>query len=237
MVPLARLSLFGIPVTVRPSVYAVVLVLGWASGFSTVPTMAIWVVVVLTSLIVHELGHAITARSMGSEVAVELNGLGGLTLWTSPKAGLTPGRTALIAAAGSAAGFGLAGVTWGVGEMIGPLDGLGGLAVRIVIYVNVVWGLLNWLPVRPLDGGKLFQSALAKVAPRHGEAIARVVFIATGAAALVAAFRYRMVFVGVFAAWVLLTELGLGREAAPLPELAYEGGPEAEEPVPDAETG
>lgn len=235
---LARFRLFGIPVSVHASVLVVVLLLGWVSGFQALPTMAVWAFVVFVSLMVHELGHALTARSLGSDVAIELNGLGGLTRWSAPQAGMTPGRVALVSAAGSASGFIFAGLVWVVSQVWGPFGGLAGLGVRVLLYVNIVWGLLNWLPVRPLDGGHLLLAFLARVAPKSGDRIARAIFIGTAGAAVAAAFRYRLVFAGLFAAWILLSELGVGvRPAARLPEFGYDETEEDEEPVGESGPG
>lgn len=231
---LARFRLFGIPVSIHPSVLVIVVFLGWASGFQRLQTMTVWAAVVFVSLLVHELGHALTARSMGSEVAIELNGFGGLTRWTAPTGGMTPGRTALVSAAGSASGFLFAGAAWVAGELWGPFGGLAGLATRVLFYVNVVWGLLNWLPVRPLDGGHLLLAFLARVAPKNTDRIARTIFIGTAAVAAAVAFRYRLVFAGLFAVWMLLSELGTAaRPSAPLPAFGYDDEPDDEEPVPE----
>ena len=225
--PLARFRIFGIPVSIHASVLFVVVVLGWASGFQELPSMAVWAVVVFVSLMVHELGHALTARSYGSEVAIELNGLGGLTRWSASPKGMTPGRTALVSAAGSASGFLLAGVAWVVREIWGPFGGLAGLGVPVLLYVNIVWGLLNWLPVRPLDGGHLLLAFLARVAPQRGEAIARGIFIATAGSAVLVAFRYRMLFIGIFAVWALMGEFaGSRQDSVAIPEFRYDDRPE-----------
>ncbi len=233
---LARFRIFDIPVSVHASVLFVVVVLGWASGFQAASTMAVWGVVVFVSLMVHELGHALTARSYGATVSIELNGLGGLTRWSSPPEGMTPGRTALVSAAGSASGFLLAGVAWVISEVWGPFGGLAGLGVRVLFYVNIVWGLLNWLPVRPLDGGHLLLAFLARVAPRRGEAIARAVFIVTAGLAVLAAVRYRMLFIGIFAVWALMGEFaGERREPVGIPEFRYDEPDDdrGDDPVPE----
>lgn len=220
---LARFRLFGVPVSVHPSSVVVVLLLGWLSGYQRPATLGIWAGVVYVSLLIHELGHALTARSIGSDVSIELNGFGGLTRWTTPEGGLTPGRTALVSAAGSAAGFAFAGVAWLVHQATGPFDGLGELTYHVLFYVNVVWGLLNWLPVRPLDGGHLLLAFLARVAPAGGMRVARAIFVGTAAVAVVAAVRYRLVMAGVLAAWILFSELGAGiRLTTPPPEFGYE---------------
>ena len=57
-----------------------------------------WVAIVFVSILVHELGHALTARTMGAAVEIELNGVGGLTRWSVPASEFGPGRRALVAA-------------------------------------------------------------------------------------------------------------------------------------------
>ena len=80
--------------------------------------IAAWIAIVFVSILVHELGHALTARAYGAEVEIELNGVGGLTRWSIPSDRLGPGRRALVAAAGSAVG----GQSWS-----SSCSGLGGL--------------------------------------------------------------------------------------------------------------
>lgn len=227
---LVRFTLSGIPVSIRPTAVLTVLFLGWFGGYQRPGTVGVWIAVVFASLMVHELGHALTARSLGAPtVEIELNGFGGLTLWTSPRGGISPGRRALVAAAGSAAGFGFAGLAWAVSEIWGPFTGHGGLAVRLLIYANVFWGLLNWLPFRPLDGGHLLLALLARVAPIRGQTIARATFIVTAALAVAAAFRFGFPFAGVFAVWLLGSELGLvDRMTASPPPFGYDDEDEEE---------
>lgn len=230
---LARFRLFGVPVSIHPSVVVVVVLLGWLSGLRRPGGLAVWIGAVFLSLLVHELGHALTARRLGSEVEIELAGLGGLTRWTTPVSGVTPGRTALVSAAGSLAGFLLAGVVWAVSEVWGPFRGLAGLAVQVIFYANIVWGLLNWLPIRPLDGGHLLLAFLHRVAPQRAQGIARAVFIGTAAVGGVFAFSRGLLFAAALAGWMLISELGASRPvAAPIPEFGYDDPDEgtAEEP-------
>lgn len=226
-----RFRLFGMPVTVRMSFLLIAALIGFLGVGSPAETAA-WIVIVFVSILVHELGHAFTARMYGSSVSIELNGLGGLTRWSVPEGELTPGRRASIAAAGSAIGLLFGGLVWLVAGQFGPYGSLVAFILESTIYVNVFWGLLNWLPIRPLDGGHLLESLLEKIAPKRGEMIAKVVFIVTAAAALVAAIRFRMIFVAVLAGWLLLSEFsfGMGSERPPsgLPTLSYDDEPEAE---------
>src|SRR5437016_2491445 len=46
----------------------------------------------------------------------------------------------------------------------GPL----GHAVRYLLWINLFWGLLNLLPVWPLDGGQISGEVASALSPRHG---------------------------------------------------------------------
>ena len=220
-----RFHLFGMPVTVRTSFLIIAALVGFAGIGSPQETVA-WIVIVFVSILIHELGHAVTARSFGSDVAIELNGLGGLTRWNVPHGEITPGRRALIAAAGSATGLAFGGLVWVVARQFGPYEPLTGFILNSTIYVNVFWGLLNWLPIRPLDGGHLLESFLEKVAPVRREAIAKVVFVITAAGALALAISQRLIFIAVLAGWLLLSEFATSQDAdrspTGIPTLSYD---------------
>jgi Zn-dependent protease len=231
MVAVLRFRLFDMPVIVRGSFLLIAALIGYVGVGDVAETVA-WIVIVFVSILIHELGHALTARMFGSEVAIELNGLGGLTQWTAPDGELTPGRRALVAAAGSAIGLVFGGVVWLVASQFRPYPPLTAFILESLIYVNVFWGLLNWLPIRPLDGGHLLTSLLEKVAPQRADSIARVIFTATAVVALAVAIQMRLIFIAVLAGWLLLTEFSVGRErpaATGLPTLSYDD-PSQEEP-------
>lgn len=212
------------PVTVRGSFLLIAALIGFV-GVGDAAQTAAWIVVVFFSILIHELGHAFTARSFGSRVSIELNGLGGLTRWSVPDGEITPGRRAVIAAAGSAMGLFFGGLVWLVANQFGPYHRLTAFILESLIYVNVFWGLLNWLPIRPLDGGHLLESFLEKVAPRRAELIAKVVFTATAAAALAISLTMNLFFIAILAGWLLLSEFTTGRESQPrpgLPTLSYD---------------
>jgi hypothetical protein len=69
--------------------------------------------------------------------------------------------------------------------------------------------------------------------------VARVIFIITTGAALLAALRFQLVFVAILSGWLLLGEIGSATRSAPvgLPELSYDdrhgAGPE---PGPSTES-
>ncbi len=245
--PLFGFRLFGIPVRVRPSFLLIAAFLG-LFGARDPLFVAAWIAIVFVSILIHELGHALTARSYGAEVAIELNGIGGLTRWSIPATSLGPGRRALVAAAGSAVGVLFGAVVWAVASQFGPYRGLTGFVINNLIYVNVFWGLLNWLPIRPLDGGHLLLSLLEKFAPRRGEAIARIVFVHTAGAAVFFGVTTDRLFITVIAAWLLFGEFASGTsgraQSTEIPELSYEDSPGVDTPPaqialeePDEERG
>ncbi|HEY6627365.1 MAG TPA: site-2 protease family protein [Acidimicrobiia bacterium] len=228
--------LLGIPVTVRPSFLLVAALLGLQTG--SVELIFAWIAVVFVSILIHEMGHALTARSFGSDVEIELNTLGGLTSWTVPEADFGPGKRATVAAAGSGVGVVFGGLVWLVASATGPFYGVAGFIVTNLIYVNVFWGLLNWLPIRPLDGGHLFTSLLEKIAPKRGEMIANVVFMVTAAAGLAAALYLRLTFVALLAGYLLFAELTRGRTRqpqVPIPPMSFDRPPPESEPEPKPE--
>jgi len=228
--------LFGIPVTVGGSFLLVAVLLGFG-GISRLETVVAWVLLVFVSILIHELGHAFTAIAFGSEVAIELNGLGGLTRWNPPGGQLSPGRRASVAAAGSAVGLLFGGLVWLANLQLGPFFGLTGFVVTNLIYVNVFWGLINWLPIRPLDGGHLVISLLEKVAPSRTGTIAKVVFTATAGAALFVAIHSELLFIALIAGWLLLSELTVARPrppSGPVPDFSYEDPRQEKEPGHEA---
>jgi Zn-dependent protease len=227
--------LFGIPVAVRPSFLLIAALLGLSSR--RLDLVVAWVGVVFVSILVHELGHALTARAFGAKVEIELNGIGGLTSWSSTEEEFGPGRRATVAAAGSAVGVVFGGLIWLIATFTGPFSGVSGFVVSNMIWVNVFWGLLNWLPIRPLDGGHLLVSLLQKVTPARAERIANVVFFVTAVAALAIALWLERIFIVVLAGWLVLGELTRGRPVrppTPIPQMSFEPSEPDLEPRPDA---
>ncbi len=196
--------------------------------------MAAWIGIVFVSILIHELGHALTARRFGAKVEIELNAIGGLTSWSGDEAGFGPGRRALVAAAGSAVGVVFGGLIWLIEQLTGPYYGVAGFVVTNLVFVNVFWGLLNWLPIRPLDGGHLFMSLLQKVVPKKADRVANIVFLVTALAALAAAIYFQRIFVAILAGWLVMAELTRGkprRPSVPIPPMTFDPPPTEDEPA------
>jgi Zn-dependent protease len=120
-----------------------------------------YAVLLLISVLVHELAHALTAKiyRWPSEKIV-LNLWGGHTQFESFTA--SPGRSVLVAMAGPLANFVLAAGGWFL-LTAGNLTGVAGILANIFVWANLLIGIFNVLPGLPLDGGRLVESAVWKL--------------------------------------------------------------------------
>lgn len=145
--------------------------------------LAVWVAVVLVSVTVHEMGHALMGMAFGFKPAIELHGMGGHTTFGDGRWTTSTGRSILISLAGPFAGFALALVIVlvQVAGNVHPQNPLGQLALARLYQVNVGWGIFNLVPLLPLDGGNVFRSITKAISPTKGELVARVVSIIVAA--------------------------------------------------------
>jgi membrane-associated protease RseP (regulator of RpoE activity) len=166
------LQIFGFPLRIDPFFF----VTAWLIGGRQEPQwMLIWVVVVLAGVLAHELGHAFAGRRLGLEPWIRLMAFGGMTGWTRPRP-LTSGQRILISAAGPAVGISIGGAVL-VASLAGVFAGASPAVIRVldfVLWVNLGWGVLNLLPILPLDGGHILASVAEMVAGRNGRIAARV---------------------------------------------------------------
>jgi len=126
----------------------------------------VYAVLLLFSVFIHELAHAVTAKMYGwTTHKIVLNLWGGHTEFDFTKA--TPGRALVVAFAGPLANFVLAGLGYLV--LLAVPDGpglaaeMGHLLTWIFFLANMLIGVFNVLPGSPLDGGRLVESIVWKV--------------------------------------------------------------------------
>jgi len=180
--PMIQFRLFDFPVTVQPWLFITALLIGPRD----LTGAAIWVPVVFAGILAHELGHAFAARSFGLEPAIVLHGFGGATMWRGG-ASLSTARQIAVTAAGPAVGIGVGLATIALILSLRPESPLVSELMNDVVWVNLGWGVLNLLPVLPLDGGVIVTAlAVAAVGP-SGRRAARVVSIFVCVALAVAA--------------------------------------------------
>lgn len=200
-----RFSLFGIPVRVHPLFWVIIFLLG-GRNFKLTEILA-WLAAAFLGVLVHELGHALAMRFYGQRSSIVLHAMGGLTVpesvawgtsWASVR--LTPNQEIVITAAGPATGFlfaalvvlavvllgGVAQFAFVLGFIPVPLAGFpGGIEILnsflvSLLWVNVMWGVFNLLPVYPLDGGQIARYALIQFDPYDGTRKALRLSVAVG---------------------------------------------------------
>jgi Zn-dependent protease len=162
------------------------------------PGVLIWVACVFLSILVHEYGHGLMAKLFGCNPSITLWMGGGLcysevdrqtrgqrlaVLLSGPGAGFVLcGVVMLIFSI-------LAGLTVpehlamvepllrirpNLNALVGAFEKLGGEESTMytvywdLIQINILWGLVNLLPVWPLDGGRVNEILLSSFNPREG---------------------------------------------------------------------
>jgi stage IV sporulation protein FB len=187
-----RFRLLGIPVRVHPLFWVLAAILGQNTrdGF----LLLLWIGCVFVSILVHEFGHALVARSQGAQPSIVLYAMGGLCLYNNRSEGLWHRFFVLIM--GPGAGFLLMGATIAVACLwlgITPVEAwnyqfVGGritppkyaaYSLFYLIYVNLYWGIFNLLPIMPLDGGQIAMVFLSMHNRREGQRRAYILSVVT----------------------------------------------------------
>src|SRR3954468_5558777 len=164
----------GVPIVVQPLWFVIVIVIAFTFGPEVqrrAPSLgdtAAYVVALLfagllyASVLVHEIGHVVVAKSLGMEVRrIVLQPLGGVSEVVEEGPG-KPSREYLVA---------------GVGPMTSLVLGLAGLAVaeafrhgtvpwvvaQEIAIANLFVAAFNMLPGLPLDGGRVLRAFLWQV--------------------------------------------------------------------------
>ena len=215
-----RFSVAGIPVRVHPLFWLIALLLGSAGDLLLIP---IWILVLFVSILVHELGHAFAFRRFGQRSQIVLHFAGGLTIPESISWGrglasvaLSTWQEIFVSIAGPGAGFLLAGLviliisltggsvltTWLFGFIPLPINAvlpvggryLGALAT-LLLWVNIFWGVINLMPVQPLDGGNVARNLFVHYDPWDGLRKSLWLSVITGALlALIGLFAFRSIY-------------------------------------------
>ncbi len=121
--------------------------------------------VALVGILWHEGGHAIAFSTIGRRSKITVHGLGGVTV-PDDQGPLTDVQTVVISVAGP-----LAGIVVGLVALVLQSNGVGqthNWSVQLLddlILVNLGWGVLNLLPIVPLDGGHVFETLSNRVFP------------------------------------------------------------------------
>jgi stage IV sporulation protein FB len=166
--------------------------------------LILWVGVVLVSILVHELGHALTFRFFGQSAHIVIYHFGGLAIpeFWGRRVSLRPVQRMLVSAAGPLAQLGLAALIvlalkaggWfvpfplpSIGRALGLYAGreidsrIIQAVIDFLLWVNIFWPLLNLVPVPPLDGGQIVREGLLALGLTQAQWIAGIIGVGAGA--------------------------------------------------------
>ncbi|MDO4574025.1 MAG: site-2 protease family protein [Planctomycetia bacterium] len=197
-----RFQLLGIPVRVSPWFWFWSVVLGMSAGGAR--ELILWVLAVFLSILIHEMGHAVVIRHYGFRPRIVLYSFGGLTIHDRTHR-LMWYENIFISFAGPLAGFLFLGSVLGIFYLMGyrtignlvlcmfssveiPLVMSRNLTFFLLFLtqVNLFWGILNLLPIFPLDGGQISREFCQRLSPAYG--FRWMLQVSTGTAAAMALF-------------------------------------------------
>lgn len=157
-----QFSLLGFPVRVHWLFWLNSALLGgafYARSPREMQGVVVWMAMVFLSILIHELGHALTMRRFGDRrVEIVLYALGGLAVgsgWRGRK------EQILVSAAGPALQMTAGALVWMLATRFTPDHAwLLRRAADSFVFVSLFWGALNLLPIIPLDGGRISEAFL-----------------------------------------------------------------------------
>lgn len=190
-----RWRMFGIDVRVHPMFWLVSVIMGAGALKLGMSYLAAWVGCVFISILIHELGHVWMGQAFGAHGHIVLYGFGGLAIGSNQL--YHRWQRIAVSFAGPLAGFVFVAlllaflaiwdsggfpyylllVQLNLGLPIGEpaVETLPRITSPLVlsivgdlIFINLIWGLLNLLPIWPLDGGQISRDAWTGVAPDVG---------------------------------------------------------------------
>lgn len=196
-----QFRLFGIPVTIQPIFWLTLGLLGLMGNGVSTPSqllgLALFVLAGFISILVHEMGHALTIRAFKLPTEIVLQGFGGYA--SHPAGVLTRVQSFLVTAAGPGIQIALgiaAFVLW-------QSDRLPDTSIRIFVgylaIVSIFWAVLNCFPIFPLDGGRMLQAILG---PKRIKAVFITGLVTASVLALIAITSgqpFLAIFMGLFA--------------------------------------
>ncbi len=185
----------SIPVRIQFSFFLIAIFV--SSSLERPDAIAVGVAVVFVSILLHELGHALMGKVFGLDPEISLGGMGGLTSWSTGR-NLSHWKSILVSLAGPFTGFFAYGALI-LGFSHGlrfPDHPLARLAVVFFMDISLWWGILNLVPLLPLDGGNVMRSFLHIITKGRGEKPARYISIVTGALFIAYAVYKRSLWLG-----------------------------------------
>ncbi|SIO59291.1 Zn-dependent protease (includes SpoIVFB) [Singulisphaera sp. GP187] len=221
-----RFRLLGIPVRVHPLFWLIMAVL--SGGENHLDKVLIFIGCAFLSILVHEYGHGLMSRFYGyPPTEIVLFWMGGYCACDLGRQ--RPWQRLAVLAAGPGSGFALLGLVFLVGNlflgisfaddleliriMVGLSSGqnLSGAYFQlspiaqsvfwVLTAINLMWGLLNLLPILPLDGGRITEVLLTMYNRRQGMRWAHIVSLLTAGALAMVFFQRNQIGPGIWFAY------------------------------------
>jgi Zn-dependent protease/CBS domain-containing protein len=163
-------SLLGIPLFLDPSWFFILMLvtiinaltlsrtfepaIAWSAGL-------VMALLLFGSVLLHELGHSIAARSQGIKVnSITLFIFGGVA--SIDRESKTPGQAFQVAIAGPAVSLILFSLFYLLAQNL-PTSTLGRVIISDLARINLILTLFNLIPGLPLDGGQVLKAAVWKL--------------------------------------------------------------------------
>jgi Zn-dependent protease len=196
----------GIPVRVHLSFPLLPLyVLYLESGTGANPFISLlFIVAIFGCVLLHELGHSLTARRYGIGTSdITLYPFGGVA---SLRGEAGPREELLIAAAGPLVNLLIAMVTFALIAILETvvLTNTGYYHLQLFGNINIILAVFNLLPALPMDGGRILRALLALMRFRKATVIASRLSQALSVCAFIVSLYTSQVILGIIAVVVFL---------------------------------
>lgn len=179
-----RFNILGILVQVQPWFWITMALIGGAFGASSsieILLVPVFMFAGFLSIMVHELGHAVMIRRFGLPTAITLHAFGGFA--TFPAGRLNRRQSFAVTAAGPGVQFALGILLIAFANVITIPEGSLFLPFLFnLIWVSIVWSVLNCLPIFPMDGGQMLAAVLGPSKQRYVHLIGAICAAAIGLA-------------------------------------------------------
>jgi Zn-dependent protease len=169
-----RWRMLGTRIRVHPMFWLMSLVLGYNAFIPLgVGYLLLWVVCVFASVLLHEFGHVWAGRLFGSHGHIVLYSFGGLAIGSNALDRRWQRIVVLLAGPGiQLALYALIHYSWPYWLPSVPEQWRRPVALAVFMLedINLIWPILNLLPIWPLDGGQITREVCQAVMPARGTA-------------------------------------------------------------------
>ena len=199
-------TLFGFSTNIQPFFWLVAILIT-ALHLGPIDNMPIWIAQILVgtagvllSILVHELGHALTFRHLfHTPCAIVLHGFGGaaIPLRHYPRGNGFLGMLAncFLSFSGPLAGFILAFCMITFLQVTPVEEKLFTFFLKWTALISIFWGIINLLPIYPMDGGQIARECFTFVSPRRGIEFSLIASMMLAALLAILALRFGQFFI------------------------------------------